>query len=83
MYTRVKGNVYKNKRVLMENIHKVKAEKASERTLSVQLEAKRAITSKATPVCVLKQKDYTAITGSGSDRIHTFRECLSYGVEAP
>ncbi|XP_023515875.1 60S ribosomal protein L19-3-like [Cucurbita pepo subsp. pepo] len=81
MYTRVKGNVYKNKRVLMENIHKVKSEIASERTLSAQVEAKRARNSKAT-VSVVKQKDYTAITGSGSDKIHTFRECLSYGVEA-
>lgn len=46
MYVRAKGNVYKNKRVLMESIHKVKAEKATEKSLSVQVEAKRAINSK-------------------------------------
>ncbi|CAI9108883.1 OLC1v1008584C1 [Oldenlandia corymbosa var. corymbosa] len=42
MYMKVKGNVFKNKSVLLESIHKTKAEKAREKTLSNQFEAKRA-----------------------------------------
>lgn len=42
MYGRCKGNVYKNKRVLMEAIHREKAERLREKTLADQFEARRS-----------------------------------------
>jgi large subunit ribosomal protein L19e len=47
LYMRVKGNVFKNKRVLIETVHREKAEKARERAIADQFEARRA-KSKAT-----------------------------------
>ncbi|KAG5485877.1 hypothetical protein CUR178_07471 [Leishmania enriettii] len=41
LYVRAKGNVFRNKRNLVEHIHKIKNEKKKERQLAEQLAAKR------------------------------------------
>lgn len=69
----VKGNVFKNKRVLIEAVHKQKAEKVREKAIADQFEARRA-KNKATRERKAQRREERLSSVSTRDRVGVLRE---------
>ena len=67
----VKGNVYKNKRVLMEAVHKQKAEKVREKTIADQFEARRAKNKASRERKLARREERLAAVSATQTLLHT------------
>lgn len=65
LYTKVKGNVYKNKRVLIEAVHQQKAERLREKDLADQFAARRA-KAKAVRTRKIARREERIATGAAA-----------------